>query len=103
MQPALNPTIGSEDYVFLSKWSVKSMQVERGEIISLISPKDPSQKLIKRIVGLQGIDRNLLSFCTDDLKCIFQVTLYQQSATRSHMSKYHRAIVGLKAIIQDIH
>lgn len=54
MQPALNPRIGTEDYVFLSKWSVRNMYVQRGDIISLISPKDPSQKLIKRIVGLQG-------------------------------------------------
>lgn len=54
MQPALNPRYGSEDYVFLSKWSVKDMEVQRGDIISLISPKDPSQKLIKRIVGLEG-------------------------------------------------
>lgn len=54
MQPALNPSVGSEDYVFLSKWSVKEMGVERGDIISLISPKDPSQKLIKRVVGLEG-------------------------------------------------
>lgn len=54
MQPALNPSVGSEDYVFLSKWSVNEMGVERGDIISLISPKDPSQKLIKRVVGLEG-------------------------------------------------
>lgn len=54
MQPALNPSIGTEDYVFLSKWAVRNMYVQRGDIISLISPKDPSQKLIKRIVGLQG-------------------------------------------------
>lgn len=55
MQPALNPTAQSEDYVFLSKWAVKDLDVARGDIISLISPKDPSQKIIKRIVGLQGI------------------------------------------------
>lgn len=54
MQPALNPRIGSEDYVFLSKWAVRNMYVQRGDIIALISPKDPNQKLIKRIVGLQG-------------------------------------------------
>lgn len=55
MQPALNPNpVGPEDYVFLSKWSVKDMDVQRGDIISLISPKDPTQKLIKRIVGLEG-------------------------------------------------
>lgn len=54
MQPALNPHPDSDDYVFLSKWAVKDLIVERGDIISLISPKDPDQKIIKRIVGLQG-------------------------------------------------
>lgn len=54
MQPALNPNSGSEDYVFLSKWAIRDMYVQRGDIISLTSPKDPNQKLIKRIVGLQG-------------------------------------------------
>lgn len=62
MQPALNPKCnGSEDYVFLSKWSVRNMYVQRGDIISLISPKDPKQKLIKRVVGLQGKDSNHLT------------------------------------------
>lgn len=55
MQPALNPD-GSlvTDYVFLSRWAVRNMEVERGDIISLVSPKDPGQKIIKRVVGLQG-------------------------------------------------
>lgn len=55
MQPALNPD-GSPatDYVFLSRWAVRNMDVERGDVISLVSPKDPGQKIIKRIVGLQG-------------------------------------------------
>lgn len=55
MQPALNPnSSNTEDYVFLSKWAMKNMYVKRGDIISLISPKNPKQKLIKRVVGLQG-------------------------------------------------
>ncbi|EAT47486.1 AAEL001424-PA [Aedes aegypti] len=55
MQPALNPD-GSPatDYVFLSRWAVRNMEVERGDVISLVSPKDPGQKIIKRVVGLQG-------------------------------------------------
>lgn len=68
MQPALNPNSGSEDYVFLSKWAVRDMYVQRGDVISLISPKDPGQKLIKRIVGLQGnikIDSFFLINCFD--------------------------------------
>lgn len=55
MQPALNPdTRESSDYVFLSRWAVHNYSVERGDIVSLISPKDPDQKIIKRVVGFQG-------------------------------------------------
>lgn len=55
MQPALNPQNHiEEDYVFLNRWSVKGYDIKRGDIISLISPKDPSQKIIKRVVGIQG-------------------------------------------------
>ncbi|KAI8119074.1 hypothetical protein FF38_10213 [Lucilia cuprina] len=54
MQPALNPDATQTDYVFLSRWAVRSNNVQRGDIVSLISPKDPSQKIIKRVVGLQG-------------------------------------------------
>uniref|UniRef100_A0A182MF66 Mitochondrial inner membrane protease subunit 2 n=1 Tax=Anopheles culicifacies TaxID=139723 RepID=A0A182MF66_9DIPT len=54
MQPALNPDASVTDYVFLSRWAVRNMDVQRGDIISLISPKDPSQKIIKRVVALQG-------------------------------------------------
>lgn len=68
MQPALNPdsNIGSEDYVYLSKWAAKNIDVQRGDIISLVSPKDPNEKLIKRIIGLQGMQKQPTSrhqFC----------------------------------------
>lgn len=70
MQPALNPNFGSEDYVFLSKWSVRNIDVQRGDIIALISPKDPNQKLIKRIVGLQGEHYFHSIFFQHNLKCL---------------------------------
>lgn len=54
MQPALNPDANTTDYVFLNRWSVRSLEINRGDIISLISPKDPDQKIIKRVVGIQG-------------------------------------------------
>lgn len=56
MQPALNPDQTQADYVFLNKWSVKEYQVQRGDIIALISPKDPSLNIIKRVVGVQGTE-----------------------------------------------
>lgn len=54
MQPALNPDAEVCDYVFLSRWAIRNYTVERGDIVSLISPKDPEQKIIKRVVALQG-------------------------------------------------
>lgn len=55
MQPALNPDKETTDYVFLNRWAVRSHTVNRGDIISLKSPKDPDQRIIKRIIGLEGI------------------------------------------------
>ncbi|KRT78406.1 Peptidase [Oryctes borbonicus] len=54
MQPALNPNKDGTDYVFLNRWAVRSYDVSRGDIISLKSPKDPDQRIIKRVVGLGG-------------------------------------------------
>lgn len=54
MQPALNPDRTTTDYVFLNRLAVRSYEVQRGDIVSLISPKDPKQKIIKRVVGVQG-------------------------------------------------
>ncbi|KAF5286083.1 hypothetical protein FQA39_LY16429 [Lamprigera yunnana] len=54
MQPALNPDQSTTDYVFLNRWAVRSLNIKRGEIISLISPKDPDQTIIKRVVGIPG-------------------------------------------------
>ncbi|KAL3284716.1 hypothetical protein HHI36_018864 [Cryptolaemus montrouzieri] len=54
MQPALNPDLDQADYVFLNRWPVRSYQVQRGDIIALTSPKDPTLSIIKRVVGIQG-------------------------------------------------
>lgn len=53
MQPTLNPE-RKTDYVFLNKWKVRHFDLERGEIVALLSPKNPDEKLIKRIVGFEG-------------------------------------------------
>lgn len=62
MQPALNPDSEVTDYVFLSRWSVRNYDIRRGDIVSLVSPKDPNQKIIKRVVGLQGDIVNTLGY-----------------------------------------
>ncbi|KAH0953789.1 hypothetical protein HN011_010129 [Eciton burchellii] len=54
MQPALNPDQGYSDYVFLNRWLVRKHDIQRGDIVSVSSPKVPSQTLIKRVVGLAG-------------------------------------------------
>lgn len=54
MQPSLNPVPGRVDFVVLNKWAVRNHQIERGDIISLVSPKNPEQRFIKRVVGLEG-------------------------------------------------
>ncbi|CAL8114928.1 unnamed protein product [Orchesella dallaii] len=60
MQPLLNPDNSpatASDYVFLHNWPIISNgynEIERGEIIALISPRDPKQRLIKRVIGVPG-------------------------------------------------
>ncbi|XP_021109558.1 mitochondrial inner membrane protease subunit 2 isoform X3 [Heterocephalus glaber] len=55
MQPSLNPG-GSQtsDVVLLNHWKVRNFQVQRGDIVSLVSPKNPGQKIIKRVIALEG-------------------------------------------------
>lgn len=53
MQPLLNPG-KRNDFVFLSTWSYRHNQIQRGDVISFISPKNPEHKIIKRVIGIQG-------------------------------------------------
>ncbi|RZF45407.1 hypothetical protein LSTR_LSTR002850 [Laodelphax striatellus] len=61
MQPSLNPD-SITDYVFLNRWAVRFYEVSRGDVVSLFSPKDPDQTLIKRIVGLEGDIINTIGY-----------------------------------------
>lgn len=56
MQPVFNPDRNHQDYVFLNRWIIKGDDIglQRGDIVSLTSPKDPGQKIIKRIVAVEG-------------------------------------------------
>ncbi|XP_066580168.1 mitochondrial inner membrane protease subunit 2 isoform X2 [Amia ocellicauda] len=55
MQPSLNPEGGTaSDIVLLNRWSVRNYQVQRGDIVSVLSPKNPQQKIIKRVIALEG-------------------------------------------------
>ncbi|CAH1784816.1 unnamed protein product [Owenia fusiformis] len=63
MQPALNPKEErGADYVFLNKWKIRNYQFQRGEVVALMNPADPEQKMIKRIVALEGDTVKTLSF-----------------------------------------
>ncbi|XP_053740819.1 mitochondrial inner membrane protease subunit 2 isoform X2 [Synchiropus splendidus] len=55
MQPFLNPDGASEcDVVLLNRWSVRNYEIQRGDIVSIVSPRNPKQKIIKRVIGLEG-------------------------------------------------
>ncbi|XP_041348075.1 mitochondrial inner membrane protease subunit 2-like isoform X1 [Gigantopelta aegis] len=55
MQPVLNPDgKACTDWVFLSRWAARSFEFKRGEVVSFKSPSNPKQKLIKRIIALEG-------------------------------------------------
>ncbi|XP_048195736.1 mitochondrial inner membrane protease subunit 2 isoform X2 [Dipodomys merriami] len=55
MQPSLNPGGSqSSDVVLLNHWKVRNFEVHRGDIVSLVSPKNPEQKIIKRVIALEG-------------------------------------------------
>ncbi|XP_032809979.1 mitochondrial inner membrane protease subunit 2 isoform X3 [Petromyzon marinus] len=63
MQPCLNPTQSpSSDVVLLNRWSLRNFEVRRGEVVSLISPRDPGQKMIKRVIALEGDIIRTLSY-----------------------------------------
>lgn len=48
------PNFHNKDYLIIERLSYKSHQPQRGDVIVLRYPKDPSQYFIKRIVGLPG-------------------------------------------------
>ncbi|XP_041569710.1 mitochondrial inner membrane protease subunit 2 isoform X9 [Taeniopygia guttata] len=63
-KPSLNPG-GREasDVVLLNHWSIRNYDVQRGDIVSLVSPRNPEQKIIKRVIALEGdIIKFLLDF-----------------------------------------
>lgn len=52
MQPILNPVANQNDWVFLNRWVVKDFKnIKRGEIVSLICPRNPDSHIIKRVIG----------------------------------------------------
>ncbi|XP_054163416.1 mitochondrial inner membrane protease subunit 2-like [Oppia nitens] len=55
MQPTFNACESdAPDVVLLSHWSARKFDVKRGQIVSLVSPREPNQLIIKRVVALEG-------------------------------------------------
>lgn len=55
MQPTLNPTFStSSDMVFLSYLPVYFDSIKRGDIIVAISPRNPDETIVKRVIGIEG-------------------------------------------------
>ncbi|XP_070611622.1 mitochondrial inner membrane protease subunit 2 isoform X5 [Erythrolamprus reginae] len=60
MQPSLNPVEQQvSDIVLLNHWTIQNYKVERGDIVSLVSPRNPEQKIVKRVIALEGDIINL--------------------------------------------
>ncbi|MBI1984830.1 MAG: signal peptidase I [Candidatus Wildermuthbacteria bacterium] len=51
---SMEPNFSSGDYLIVDELSYRFRVPERGEVIVLKYPGDPSQKYIKRIIGLPG-------------------------------------------------
>jgi len=56
MQPCLNPNGDTppRDKVFLSRWTARDFRFTDGELVAVINPRNPSDLLVKRIIGLEG-------------------------------------------------
>ncbi|XP_072026088.1 mitochondrial inner membrane protease subunit 2-like [Amphiura filiformis] len=55
MQPVFNPSSSpSRDVVFLSRMGVRDGNIKRGDIVSLASPRQANETLIKRVIALEG-------------------------------------------------
>lgn len=53
MQPTFNPNT-TVDLVFLSYLPVRFDSIKRGDIIVAISPRNPNETIIKRVLGVEG-------------------------------------------------
>jgi len=51
---SMEPNFHSGDYLIVDELSYRFREPQRGEIVVFNYPQDPSQRLIKRIVGLPG-------------------------------------------------
>ncbi|XP_066847807.1 mitochondrial inner membrane protease subunit 2 isoform X5 [Anser cygnoides] len=86
MQPSLNPGgRQASDVVLLNHWSIRNYDVQRGDIVSLVSPRNPEQKIIKRVIALEG---DIIKFLLDFYMPVLLIFSGLQSAGRSYSQYY---------------
>jgi len=51
---SMDPNFGNGDYLIVDEISYRFRSPERGEVVVFKYPEDPSQRFIKRIIGLPG-------------------------------------------------
>ncbi|ESO13038.1 hypothetical protein HELRODRAFT_93614 [Helobdella robusta] len=54
MRPLINDSYKEINYVFLNRWNHRNYDFVRGEVVCLTCPSDPKQKILKRIIALEG-------------------------------------------------
>ena len=54
MGQSMNPNFEQGDYLIIDEITYRFREPQRGEVIVFKSPQDPSQRFIKRIIGLPG-------------------------------------------------
>ncbi|XP_075785884.1 mitochondrial inner membrane protease subunit 2 isoform X3 [Pelodiscus sinensis] len=104
MQPSLNPG-GRQvsDVVLLNHWSIRNYEVQRGDIVSLVSPRNPEQKIIKRVIALEGdIIKSLLDF----YMLVLPISCGLQSAGRSYnlcclQNEHHFTLMKIDLHVHD--
>ncbi|XP_025003425.1 mitochondrial inner membrane protease subunit 2 isoform X4 [Gallus gallus] len=82
MQPSLNPGgRQASDVVLLNHWSIRNYDVQRGDIVSLVSPRNPEQKIIKRVIALEG---DIIKFLLDFYMLVLLISSGPRNAGRSY-------------------
>jgi signal peptidase I len=70
---SMEPSFENGDYLIIDEISYYFNEPQRGEVVVFKYPKDPSQRYIKRIVGLSGETKEIKSG---------QVLIYNQEGSR---------------------
>ncbi|XP_043473918.1 mitochondrial inner membrane protease subunit 2-like [Leptopilina heterotoma] len=68
MQPTLNPDTNNVDFIFLNRWAIRNYDINRGDIITFVSPNAPDRHIIKRVVGLAGDVISTIGYKTEVVK-----------------------------------